>query len=73
MNVIRTVIPVSGGLEFIYTTSTGKYLGRIRAEAVDGSAMDIMAADVITFLKEQAAEAERPQIALAVANGMRGN
>lgn len=48
MNVIRTVIPVAGGLEFIYT-------------------------DVITFLKEQAAEAERPQIALAVANGMRGN
>lgn len=73
MNVVRTVIPVSGGFEFVYVTSTGQYLGRVRAESIDGAAMEIMAKDFVAFLKEQAAEAERPQIALAVNSSLRGN
>ena len=69
--VIRTVLAISGGVELVYTSSDGQYVGRIRAEAINEGAMKIMAEDVLTFLAEQKAEEERPKIALAVDNALR--
>lgn len=45
MNVIRTVLAHPTGVELVYTTNEGQYLGRLRMEG----------------------------LALAVANGLRGN
>lgn len=74
MEIKRTVLAVpGGGTELIYTTSEGAYLGRVRFEAFNPQGMELMAKDALDWLAEQKAEAERPQIALAVASGMRGN
>lgn len=71
--VIRTVLGKDAAIELVYTTSVGEYIGRIRVEAIGEPAMKIMGQDFLEFLAEQRAEAEKPRIALAVANGMRGN
>lgn len=74
MNIKRTVLVIPGvGTELIYTMDDGAYLGRARFEAMNAQGMEMMAADAIDFLAEQKAEAERPQIAIAVSNGLRGN
>lgn len=71
--VIRTVLMRDGGMELVYTASDGQYIGRLRVEAIGEPAMKIMAEDFTEFLAEQKAEAEKPRIALAVANGIRGD
>ncbi len=73
MTIRRTVLAVPGGLELVYTTSEGEYLGRTRFESMDQRGMELMAADAVDFMAEQKAESERPQIALSVASGLRGN
>lgn len=74
MSIKRTVLVIPNvGTELIYTTDEGSYLGRARFEAINVQGMEMMARDAIDFLQEQKEAAERPQIALAVANGMRGN
>lgn len=74
MEIKRTVLAVPGGsTELIYTSSDGAYLGRVRFEAFNPQGIELMAKDALEWLAELKAEAERPQIAIAVSNGLRGN
>lgn len=73
MEIRRTVLHADGGTVFVYTTSDGQYLGRVRVEALDAQGMELMARDVVDYLEEQKAEAERPQIVSAVGRALRGN
>jgi hypothetical protein len=70
--VVRTALMRDGGVELVYTATDGQYVGRIRVEAVTEGAMGIMAEDFAEFLAEQKAEAEKPRIALAVNNAVKG-
>ncbi len=70
--VVRTALMRDGGVELVYTANYGQYVGRLRIEAVSDGAMGIMAQDFAEFLQEQKAEAEKPRIALAVNNAVRG-
>ena len=70
--IIRTVLPHDGGIELVYTTAEGSYLGRLTVEATGEGAMGVMAADLMDFLQEQKEEAERPRIAMAVGAALNG-